>query len=349
MIKQNAEYERYNMFCKPDWRYRRVLELCDRFPTPGHCSRRDDIYVRQFRNFLLRWRSSDESRRKLMLYENEGLYRAYQLHERMIEEPEPANFLQARLISGQTPEEICEMMPLTPEIIDWYSKLFFDVLERRQYRDWVTKQVITPAIMRSHRQVNFDPEDGIDLPTGVVSRGFLDSTLKLFSYFGGPFIADLMINGMLVGKPCTSQEDVPNWLDSMWSLSAKKRSAMAVQSFDVTKYNVIELFHLHAKLVELENSIDSNEKKQSSYERQLESILRGFPFAIGNDIADQPHTARLVKFDGGASELRDAELVRVSSGEPVDAESWESETLKELPPPRRKNREDTKQPETDVT
>ena len=116
----HADFERFNLFRKPEWRFDRVRSLLEGQPTPKRCTSRDDSYVKTARNFLLRWKNKeDDGSRRQLFYENPGLYYAFDLYERSTEDPTYPFIIQARLLAGMTSEEIAEVMPTTSETIDW--------------------------------------------------------------------------------------------------------------------------------------------------------------------------------------------------------------------------------------
>jgi hypothetical protein len=50
--------------------------------------------------------------------------------------------VQARLLSGQTEDEIAARSGLTPDTVRWFEALFFRVRDRLHARDWVAAQVL---------------------------------------------------------------------------------------------------------------------------------------------------------------------------------------------------------------
>jgi len=145
-----ADYQKYNFFRTPDWRWERVLKLVDRpGDIPGRCSRRDDHIVRAARAFIAKRRNGDEMSIERLKYDNPGLFYAYEFHQRAQEDPDAAMYIQARILARQTPEAIADIMGVLPDSVQWYCDLFFDVIPHLDKRDWITKQVIAPALVRT--------------------------------------------------------------------------------------------------------------------------------------------------------------------------------------------------------
>lgn len=334
-MKLYEDFQRFNVFRRPDWRFERVLKIVDRLPTPGRCTRRDDGHVRAARNFLLRWRAREtDDEREELFWENPGLYYAYQIYEKTEEEPEPAMILQARLLADQTSRQIADSLSTTPEAVDWYERLFFNVRDRLRHRDWITKHVLLPALMNNHKLTPQSPGDNAGLPfrDSTVARPFLDASLKLFAYFGGTHLVDVMITGFQSGKPLTSPEDMANWFDHHWSMTIRRRSHQAAMQFEINKYNVMELFGVHTQIMALERSEDSQEVQRTATEKHIKALLDDLPFGVGDDGAEIVRGQPLEAYDAQAYELRDDELMRVQHGAAFE----DGDALKALPPPRKR-------------
>lgn len=333
-----AEFQRYNVFRRPDWRWQRVLQMCDRQPSPGRCSRRDDAWVKGARNFLLRWRGARYERLRTELFaELPGLWYAYEIYERASEEPEPQAYLEARLLARQSDKEIAHALCTMPEAIQWYEALFFNVADRLENRDWITKQVLMPAILRNHGLGAPPTGSSSIFSGGVIAKPFLDATLKLFAYFGGTHLVDIMITGFQSGKPLASPDDLGNWFDANWASAIRRRSHQASLTFEVNKFNVMELFAIHTKIMEIEKSDDSQEKQRTTIERHIRAMITDLPWAVGDAGESRFAGTEVGKFDAMAAELRDDELLNVAVGDVPGGLEAEMAPM-QLPPPRRKTK-----------
>ena len=300
----------------------------DRFPVPGRCSRHDDEFVRQARTFVLRRRvtAGDPAAEANLWFETPDLYYAYEFYERLAEEPESAMFLEARLLSGQSFETIAEAMCITPGTVKWYEALFFNVADRLRHRDWITRQVLIPALI----QVATVPADPFHDQRMV--KPFLDGSLKMFAYFGGPHVVDVMLSGFKPGAPALTPDDLNGWFDRQWATTVRRRSTQAAMKFEINRYNVTEVFAVHAKIVELDRADDKGDAGQTAHEKAVKSLLEHIPFAAGAD-GGEPHRGTLVPaMDEKAFELRDVELLKLASGQAV--EGLVDDCPLALPPPR---------------
>jgi hypothetical protein len=342
-VKLYSEYQKYNVFREPDWRFVRVLSLCDRHESPGRCTRRDDIYIKQMRNFLLRWRNRDNNdEREELLWENPGLYYAWKIYENREIQPATYNIIEARLLARQTPEEIAATFGTIKETIEWYEALFFNVSDKLDHRDWVTTQVLLPAVLRRHGQMPIESDIGGVAPNLIayankdysICHPFLDSSMKLFAYFGGKYLVDSLITGFESGKPLNSQEDLAAWYDHHFSMAMRRRSLQAIQQFQCNRYNVMELFSTHTEIMKIEKSEDTASRDKTMIERHSKAMIDDIPWVVGADGETMLAGTKLGLYDAQAAELRDDELHAVATGH--EPEALAASLPLSLPPPRKR-------------
>lgn len=332
-FKTHAEFQKYNFFRSPEWRWERVLALVDRpGQEPGRCTAKDDDYVRRARKFLLGWKQGYPETRERLKYEEPGLYYAYDFHQRLVDDPDAAMYIQARLLARQTPEQIGPIMGVLPDAVHWYSCLYFDVLDRLDQRDWITKQILVPAMMRA--PVKIDEQTGVPgYRDSSVAKPHLDGSLKLFAYFGGPYLVDILLGGMQPGKPLQSPEDLAAWCDGTIANTVRRRTMQAIHTVDINKYNVMELVTAYTRLVELARSEDAENVGSSTQEKHIKAMIDELPWALGSDGNAVYEGTIIGRMDDMPSELRDDELLMLASGRPVAG--LKDEFLDKMPPPRR--------------
>lgn len=330
-----ADYQKFNFFREPQWRWTRVLALVQQREDgrAGRSSSRDDKYIQTAREFLLRMGNSrGQTKLDLIWAEHPGLFYAYDLYEKAQEDPEAAMFIEARLLANQTFEQIADAIGITPSTVEWYEALFFNVKDKLRHRDWITKQVLLPAMRRSHTPAG-GQNDGMTVLSrdSTVARPFLDGSLKLFGYFGGNHVIDVMITGFQSGKPVQSPDAVQGWFDAGWAMTVRRRSHQAALQFEVNKYNVMELFAVHTRIIEIDRSEESQDSVRNEHERTIFALINDIPWAVGDDGAKLFEGKPLGKYDEGAAELRDDEVIKVGAGQLID-----DNFPKALPPPRKR-------------
>lgn len=338
-MQLNSLYQQYNTFRTPDWRWTRVLKMCDRYPTPGRCTKFDDQYVRKAREFLLLWRKLDEATREQLFWKNPGLTYALDIYERAANGTgtEIAFIIEARLLARQDYETIAHEAGTLPDTIDWYEAMFFNVREHLDKRDWIQTQVLRPAFLRTkteHADDNqaFNGAMTTMFRSSEIAKPFLDASLKTFAYFGGRFVIDHLIHGFRVGEFLESRDNLASWYDRVMGDILRRRSSQAAGQFEINKFNVTELFQVHHALMALEKSQDNIDAQKSTTERHIQALLEDIPWGVGEDGEMMLKGTKLGAYDERASVLRDHEVLRLSAGEELDVD----DVLERLPPPRTK-------------
>lgn len=307
-------------FRRPDWRYKRVLRMVSRMPSPGRTTRHDDKYIKGARSFMLRWKKGEAERDRL-LYENPGMYHAWCVFDNIEKDADFQFIMEARLLSGQTPEAIAFESCVLPETVEWYEKVFFNVKDSLGHHDWILKHVLLPSLVRNHEPDDDDNADGLNYSSPPVVKPHMDSTLKFFSYFGGPIICEFMLSGFKRGLHCHAWEKIGEWLDESMMDSIRRRTAQAAQVFDINKYNVMELVQVHTRIVEIQRSAESQEDKHSAIENHVHGMLAEIPWTVGHDAREVFEGTVIGQLDDVAAETNAEELMLLGAGQqPLDIE-----------------------------
>ena len=288
---------------------------------PERTKRYDDEYVQGYKKFLFQWNKSENNRDRLM-YDTPGLFFAYLLHDRIHLEPELRLMIEARLLAGVDHATIAHEAKTIPETVEWYEKLFFNVPPFLTHHDWIVKHVLLPS---SDRFVGEEPSEDEDdeefapRPSSEVVRPHLDMTLKFFAYFGGPLICDVMISGFRRDKKITSYDEIPDYFNEQFASQIMRRSAQASGQFEINKYNVMELFATHSRLIEIQRSIEGQEDRHNEFEKHIDAMLSELPWTAGLDGTTQFEHSPIGRFDEGAAELNEEELMLFGSGKKPDS------------------------------
>jgi hypothetical protein len=307
----------FNPFLRPDWRFERVLKLVGRVPTPGRTTKLDDGYIKEARSFLLKWRKGEAAREQLLM-DNPGLYYAYLIYDNIQTDPEVRFMLEARLLSGQPFTEIADALKTLPKTIAWYEKLFFNIRPFLVHHDWIVKHVLLPS---SDRFIENDDEDDDDDVAAhahtvpLIVRPHLDMTLKFFSYFGGPIMCEFMIGGFKRGMSVNTHDDISPWFNEQWQLTLQRRSTQAAGVFEVNRYNVIDLFSTHSRIIELQRSAESGDERRTVVESHIHAMLSELPWTVGKQARELYSDSMIGEYDEMAAELNSEELMCIGSGE----------------------------------
>ncbi len=309
----------FNPFLRPDWRFERVLKLVGRVPTPGRTTKLDDRFIKKARSFMLKWRKGEGAREQLLI-EDPGLYYAYMIYDNIHTDPEVRFMLEARLLSGQPADEIANALKTLPDAVKWYERLFFNVRPFLSHHDWIVKHVLLPSADR-FLDADDDDDDDDDVAAHpqnnvpLIVRPHLDMTLKFFAYFGGPILCEFMIGGFKRGMTVHSHEDIAPWFNEQWQLTLQRRSTQAAGVFEVNRYNVMELFATHARIVELQRSAESGDERRSVVESHIHAMLTELPWTVGKQAKELYSDSVIGEYDEIAAELNSEELMCIGGGE----------------------------------
>jgi hypothetical protein len=317
-LKVDMDVYQGDPFQRPYWRHERVLQLRKTVP-PQRCSRHDDRWIQKYRAFLIDW-DKGEAIRPRLLHANPGLYYAHRIHQMRQIEPEVALMMEARLLAGTPIVEIAHTAKTFTATVEWYEKLYFNVSKRLEHHDWIVKSVLLPSYAQSFTQQEAQPGDADAPPAKVireVASPYLDMSLKFFAYFGGPLVCDVMISGFRRNRHVTSPEELSDYFNDQFSMHIQRRSAQAAMAFEVNKYNVMELFATHSRLIEIQRSGKGAEDRKTEFEKNVNALMSELPWSTGRAGAQLYEGELIGKYDESAAEVSAEESVEAGLGRPV--------------------------------
>lgn len=258
-MQTHPAYQQYNPFREPQWRGERALSLVEGAQGPRRASpKSDDQYVRQYRNFLVKYLpQQDESLRLALFPRYPALYYAHQLQYHP--DREWRTFCQARLLARQSDKEIGEAIGTLPEAVAWYEALFFNVRDRLDNHDWIVKTVLGT---RDQRAANRE---------GSITDHQRELLYKIYGYFGGPMILDVIISGFVSGNLPKNKAGIPGWFDSTWKTMMRSRSAEECRVFEHNRYTVMQLFEIHLAIMNAEQASADGPLTES--DKNIETML----------------------------------------------------------------------------
>lgn len=303
-----------NPFILPSWRSDRVHKMLAAMP-PERCRRYDDEWIQGYKRFLSLWRRSESARTDL-LYENPGLFYAHALHDGPHPDTDLRLILEARLLSGVSHDEIANSLKTIKSTVEWYEKLFFEVSPYLSHYDWILRHVLLPAFERSvMTSMVIDDSRPTDVrPVTPIMRPYLDSSLKFFAYYGGPLICDVMLSGFRRDQRVLNYSDVEGYLDQQFSLQIRRRSTQAAGLFEVNKYNVIQLFSVHAQLMDIQQRAREGQGTLTEVSSAMGSMMEEIMFTTGNAARKVYAVIPSGQCDDTAAEMSDDESISINHG-----------------------------------
>lgn len=243
----------YDPYRPLNWREQRILEA-QRHDT--RLKTYDDPAVKEGLRWLKLMAEAEPEKRDGLFLKQPALYAAARIRELAAARPGLESTIQAYLLSGDTYDAIAAKVGYrSPDVIKWYSLLYYDVGPFLTSPSWVTVHAILPALETQRVQLSAisrkkkKAEDGEDaaLEPSRVLYPLLDGSIKFFAYNGGPAVADYAIN-MCATKTKPKSAEVQNWIDDVFKNVVRCRAAQAALQFDVNRYNVMGLMMLHGQL-----------------------------------------------------------------------------------------------------
>ncbi len=126
-----------------------------------------DAWTRRARRFhRIRQKRLDLSRRFHPERVDAGIHQALQIHH----QPRRRLELEARLLAGQDDDTIAQRLKLPPDLVELYDRLFFDVRDHRNGRDFILARILGSGPAR-----------------GQLSR---EQVVHLIAYMRGPVVVD---------------------------------------------------------------------------------------------------------------------------------------------------------------
>lgn len=299
VLRENP-IEKYNPFRSTSWRYNRVLELADRQRVLP-CAVYDDELVREARDFFILRRAAsrgDQLGYNKAICKNPGMHYAFQLFERY--DSEARRHIESRLLARQSDAEIAAVSAMLPSGIDIYERLFFNVRDRLTCSDWIVRQAIAPS---NDAYQTSDPLKNHEL------------SMKFFAYFAGPVALNAIITGWCGSDFAKDRAELLDLYDYQYKFSLRRKSTTAANSFEVNKYNVMQLFELHQRLMESENA-NGNDKNKTDIADNILGMLNEIEWTVGSiDVKTHESSGVMQEFDEMAAELRDHEMMALRNGE----------------------------------
>ncbi|OWK37438.1 hypothetical protein [Fimbriiglobus ruber] len=321
-LPRGGSIDLLNPFRSPRWRADRVDELVLAPDGPLPCRRADDAFVRRYKQY--RYRSMTAPDPAVAAAEYPECAAAERLQAADVP-PLLATVVEARILARQSFANIAARTGLDPVAVEWYEALFFHVTDRLDARDWVVTQILIPALARPRAA----GPGGFDL--GAVAAPAADGTLKLFAYFCGPLMVDVLTAGVTDVRSLKSPEEVDEWFHDHWQRTIARRSAQAAQLFEINRFNVTELFAIHARIIEQRNSPGAARKTQTDMEQRLQMLLDAIPWTLAEGGGGPDLPGRLNEFRHTAAALNEDELMILGAGGTLQNED-EIRSL-HLPPP----------------
>jgi hypothetical protein len=280
----------------PHWKWLRAQEIDGEGPRATRALDGEDGFTWIRRASRLKRHYERAGNRRAALYalilRDKELFWA---HSIWLADKNPVRWgIEARVLAGETDEEIAAKIGTDPGVISAYVKTFFDVRDRLQNLDYVQNVIMADAVTR-----------------GLQERHY-DLLWKLLAYKGGPHVLDAVIGrGTAVERP-NHADGVGDFFQDFAISSMKYKAALASLTVQINTHTQLPLIESFVKYVEIERNSENAMKAQASIVDNIGVMLTSLPFKIGTKL--DAEGVKMLPFDNGAAELRGDEMMVIAAG-----------------------------------
>jgi hypothetical protein len=223
----------------------------------------------------------------------------YWAHTIWSEDKTPTRWgIEARVLAGQTDEEIAQRVGTKTEVIAAYINTFFDVREKLDNMDYVQNVIMAEAVTR-----------------GLQERHY-DLLWKLLGFRGGTHVIDAVINKFGAIPRPEGPDGVSSYFQDMAVSCMKYKAALASLSVPVNTHTQLPLIDSFVKYVEIERNTDNASKAHTTIVENIGAMLSSLPFGVGTKLDSEAR--KMLPYDNNAAELRNDELMVVAVGGKLD-------------------------------
>lgn len=216
-------------------------------------------------------------------------------HSIWVEEKAPTRWgIEARVMAGESDEEIAKKTGTDPAVISAYVNTFFDIREKLANTDYVVNVVMADAVVR-----------------GLQERHY-DLLWKMMGFHGGPYVLDAVINRFIPLVKPEGPDAVAGFFQDSAINSMKYKASLATLTVQINTHTQLPLIDSFVKYVEIERTTDSASKAQSSIIDNIGAMLNAMPVKVGTKLDSV--SVKMLPFDDGAAELRSDEMLVLASG-----------------------------------
>jgi len=300
-----------------NWRWERARDIAE---GGVPLSRKyDDVWVRKALQFRLADREATLELDRLYLVDRmPDVFWAYELA--FNGDADRGNSMrseiEARILSRESVNDIAYRCATSPEVITAYEKLFFNVLDRIDRLAYITHQVFTAAAFQSIHERDYD------------------LLWKMFGYFGGPHVLDVLITTFQSVPHPTRSDEVTGFIQDTAMNALRRKALIACQTLGVNSFTATEIIAQFIKLHEIDRAAGGGGGQQS-ISANVEAMVAalGPTFAIGRHAVSGVDSPMLAHYDSQGTELTGAEMIEVTTTGEIDAAKRDMVERLHFPPP----------------
>lgn len=292
------EYRETNALRVPDWRWQAATWLLDNDVTRSGPDARS---LNALKKYAARLRAANTPSSLEEIYRSDmDMFEAYQLYKSAGQNQNARWEVEARLLAGQTAQEITTKLDYTPRVIDLYAKNFFDVSSRLDKPGSITHAVIKPSAAKG------------------ISEREPDVLWKMFGYWCGTVFLDLLIYRFNSPMKPTTPQEIAAFIKDDIREQLQLKTLIAIRSMPINWQTQTEVLNLYLRLVELEKDVGDGADGQEAMKQGIQSLLESLPWTRSAAKAKQHGLIDPLETNGIS--LRAHELLQSASGDLSPAE-----------------------------
>lgn len=216
-------------------------------------------------------------------------------HSIWADEKSPVRWaIEARVLAGESDEEIADKLGTKPDVIDVYVNTFFDVREKLRHMDYILTVVLSEAVTR-----------------GLQERHY-DLLWKMLGYCGGPHVLDATISRFTKMAKPENADQVGTFFQDFAVNTMKYKAALSAMTVSVNTHTQLPLIDSFVKYVEIERTTENAAKAQSSIVDNIGEMLKSLTFTVGTKLEATP--IKVLPYDDNPAELKSGELMTAAIG-----------------------------------
>lgn len=293
---------RDNPFRSPQWRWQRATGICEGSqPRPTRKTDGAESYkwIRKAAQFQQELEACNGQADEISLARRRPAM--YWAHHAWLDSANPAKWhIEAHLLGRGTDWDVGFAVGVSPEIVQAYEAVFFNVREKLNHKGYILHSVIGPSIQR-----------------GLSEREY-DLLWKLYAYFNGPHMLDALASKFVNPGWASNPDMVSSTIQDDAIGTLKLKADIAAKTVPVSMNTQVELLHIFTKFVEVERTTDSIGKAQNQILDHVEAMMTTLPFNIGGRDPRQAHATihrgKIERYAESGVELSFSETMSVAAG-----------------------------------
>lgn len=287
-----------NSMRSPSWRYNRAITIIESQGGRWH-KINDDRETIQCVRYLTkraqvhRMDMSPDNIERVLWAQSRDTHLAYTLFNLPASDPN-RYILEARLLTGETNEQISETTAILPEVVDTYERLFFSVRDRLHKENYILANVIGKVFQSGLS--TFNPE----------------LLAKYFAYFAGPVILDVVLSGFSAKRRIANDDEVLGFLDAKIATNWRVQTATMSTMLQPGKFDIRAIFEGYGQLLAVEARAQAAPEHSDWVGSFIKTLRNITPIPRGSEATSLENTP-LTNYSVGHVELRAEEQLRAAS------------------------------------